>query len=73
MTSFLAQYNETKELFNKYLDKYLSRLDCAESLNESMKYSLNAGGKRLRPVLMIETGKLFDFASRKSASISPIH
>ncbi len=35
--------------------------DCPEGiLNKSTKYSLTAGGKRLRPILILETYKLFN-------------
>ena len=48
------------ELVNEELKKYERCKDCPESiLNESMEYSLMAPGKRLRPVLVITTYKLF--------------
>ncbi len=57
--------NEAKERFNKfkmlvdeYLDKYINVI-YPESIYESMRYSLLAGGKRLRPVMAIETASLF--------------
>lgn len=45
--------NKLEGIFNSPVNKY------QESLFNSMKYSLNAGGKRLRPILLIETAKLF--------------
>ena len=58
---------EFKEELKKYqieiekeLEKYLNKEDVPEKiLNESMEYSLMAGGKRLRPILVIATYKLF--------------
>jgi geranylgeranyl diphosphate synthase type II len=45
---------------NKELEKYLRRQECPEKiLNNSMEYSLMAGGKRLRPILVIATYELF--------------
>ena len=45
---------------NNELEKYIRREDCPEKvLNESMEYSLMAGGKRLRPILVIATYELF--------------
>ena len=42
------------------LKKYISKADCPEKLlNESIEYSLMAGGKRLRPILVLATYKLF--------------
>ncbi|MCI8486161.1 MAG: polyprenyl synthetase family protein [Clostridia bacterium] len=49
------------KLINKSFEKYFRDTDCPEGiLNESTKYSLLAGGKRLRPILILETYKLFD-------------
>lgn len=49
-----------QELVNNELEKYLIKEDCYEKrLNESMEYSLMAGGKRLRAILVIDTYKLF--------------
>lgn len=49
------------EMINNNLKKYLELEDCPEKiLNESVNYSLEAGGKRLRPILIIETYKLFN-------------
>lgn len=45
---------------NKYLEGSVVLQDVPERrLLESMRYSLLSGGKRLRPILMIETYKLF--------------
>ena len=45
---------------NKELEKYLRKNECPEKiLNNSMEYSLMAGGKRLRPILVIATYELF--------------
>ena len=47
-------------IVNSELEKVVIRDDVIEKkLNESVEYSLLAGGKRLRPVLMIATYKLF--------------
>lgn len=51
--------NDAK-LINDRFEKYFRNTDCPEGvLNESTKYSLVAGGKRLRPILILETYKLF--------------
>ena len=53
----LKQYNY---LINNELEKYIRKNNCLEKkLNESVEYSLMAGGKRLRPTLMLATYKLF--------------
>lgn len=51
--------NYQKEVENE-LKKYIKNDDCPEKvLNESMEYSLMAGGKRLRPILVMATYRLF--------------
>ena len=45
----------------KLLEKYLpERLDVATDITEPMKYSVLNGGKRLRPVIMLETYWMFE-------------
>lgn len=55
--------NELKNYANiveKELEKYIRKQDCLEKkLNDSVEYSLMAGGKRLRPTLILATYKLF--------------
>lgn len=56
-----------KQIVEKYMDELLSiNVIYEKKLIESMKYSVQAGGKRLRPILFLETIKLlnknpFDF------------
>lgn len=57
---FKEQLKEYQSLVNFELEKYLRKHKCPEEiLNNSMEYSLMAGGKRLRPILVISTYKLF--------------
>lgn len=47
-------YNEYKEIIDAHLLDFLPNIDNKSiSLYEAMKYSLTAGGKRLRPVLLL--------------------
>ena len=47
-------YDEYKNLVDEHLLDFLPNVDNKSiSLYESMKYSLTAGGKRLRPVLLL--------------------
>lgn len=47
-------YNEYKEMINAHLMDFMPGIDTkSSSLYESMKYSLTAGGKRLRSVLLL--------------------
>ncbi len=58
---FKEQLKEYQEIVNKELEKYLRKNECPEKvLNDSMEYSLMAGGKRLRPILVLATYKLFN-------------
>lgn len=49
---------ELIDLVNKKLDEYLP-VSYPEELFESMRYSLLAGGKRLRPIMCLEACKVF--------------
>ena len=51
---------EKKELVNIAIDRYLPRKDeYPKQIHKAMRYTLFAGGKRLRSYLMINTYKLF--------------
>ena len=57
---FKKELNEYVDIVNSELEKYLIRENCPEKrLNESMEYSLISSAKRLRPILMISSYKLF--------------
>lgn len=48
---------QVEEMIMQYLPK---EEGFAKSMAEAINYSMLAGGKRLRPILMLETAKLFD-------------
>ena len=57
---FKEKLKNYQQMINKELEKYLRKQECPEQiLNESMEYSLMAGGKRLRPILVVATYQLF--------------
>ena len=57
---FKEELKKYQELVNKELEKYIRKEECYENiLNNSVEYSLMAGGKRLRAILVIDTYKLF--------------
>ena len=59
---FKEQLKEYQEIINKELEKYLRREEVPEKiLNNSMEYSLMAGGKRIRPILVMSTYKIFKY------------
>ena len=58
--NFKEELGKYQEIVNKALEKYLRTQDCPEKvLNEAMEYSLMAGGKRLRPILMLVVYQIF--------------
>lgn len=62
-------YDEYVEMVNEYLVDYLPRIDSKSStLYDSMKYSLTAGGKRLRSVLVLAA---CEFAGGKAQAALP--
>ena len=57
---FKEQLKKYQEQVNNELEKYSGKKDVPEKiLNNSMEYSLMAGGKRLRPILVIATYEIF--------------
>ena len=57
---FKTELTKSQMQVNKELEKYLRKQYCPERiLNNSMEYSLMAGGKRLRPILVLATFNLF--------------
>ena len=58
--SFKDNLKKYQDIVNNELDRYLRKEDVPEKvLNNSMEYSLMAGGKRLRPILVLATYQLF--------------
>lgn len=58
----IEQYlEEQKKSVDAYLDDFLpSAQDYPEVIHEAMRYSLFAGGKRLRPILALATGEALE-------------
>lgn len=54
MADFHTEYQELKSLVDRELDRFFRIPDAPQKvLLDAMRYSLNAGGKRLRPVLVL--------------------
>lgn len=53
MTDIKAYLNEKRELIDSYLKSYFAATSAPSVLHEAMKYSLFAGGKRIRPILAL--------------------
>ncbi|MBD5584780.1 MAG: polyprenyl synthetase family protein [Clostridia bacterium] len=64
--NFNEKYGAYLDEFNTVLNEFCNGLDCRpEVLKESLKYSLQLGGKRIRPVLALATADLLGLESRK--------
>ena len=58
---FKTELKNYQNIVEKELEKYIQKKESPEKiLNESMEYSLMAGGKRLRPILILVTYNLFN-------------
>lgn len=54
----IREINDKVKLVNEALDRYLPGLnEVPELIHESMRYSVRAGGKRLRPVLVLASAE----------------
>ena len=68
-----------QQIINQELEKYLRKENGLEKvLNESIKYSLMAGGKRLRPILILATyallsDKPYDICMPYAVAIEMVH
>lgn len=57
---FKENLKKYQDIINKELEKYIRKEKCPEEvLINSMEYSLMSGGKRIRPILVLATYKLF--------------
>lgn len=64
--SLTADFERYKEILEPKLLKSLSSLDIAPNLDEAMKYSLMAGGKRVRPALVFAATEALGVAAEKA-------
>ena len=62
---YKAEYKKLKDIVEKNLDDFVP-VKYPEEIYNSMKYSLNAGGKRLRPVMVLEVCKLLSGSFEKA-------
>ncbi|MGI6211016.1 MAG: polyprenyl synthetase family protein [Anaerovoracaceae bacterium] len=65
----IEDYNVYKDMVNDHLTDFIPKIDRKSSvLYDSMKYSLTAGGKRLRPVLLLAS---CEFAGGRAHDVLP--
>ena len=55
----MASIQKTVAWFNEELEKYIKKIQPPKVLHDSMQYSLLAGGKRIRPLLLFATLEAF--------------
>lgn len=69
--------DKQKKIMHDALDKYIKGLEVPENLKQSMHYSLMAGGKRLRPVLLLASYEAYGETPEKvistAAALEMIH
>ena len=75
---FLEYLTEKKSLIEKYLDKYLPSVEQKpQTIHKAMRYSIFAGGKRLRPALCLLTTEILGGEIKKAlpwaSSIEMLH
>ena len=78
LMNFKEEYQKRTELIEDILQKYLpEQTGYQKVIMEAMEYSLMAGGKRLRPMLMRESFELFGGKGKRiepfMAAIEMIH
>lgn len=65
--SYEAKLKERIQVFESELSNvFLDQTETHARINEAMRYSLNAGGKRLRPILLREVSMLYGCPHSKS-------
>ncbi len=75
------EYDNLKIFNSEYVDKmlikYIPKTEYPQDLYESMNYSLFTGGKRIRPILLLETCNMLDgeikAAEQLAAALEMIH
>ncbi len=78
MTELERELSETEAAVNQTLDRLLPRPEGIEGrVAEAMRYATLAGGKRLRPFLVVASARLFDVpdpaALRCGAAVEMVH
>jgi len=69
MQDFNVYLKERAKLVEKNLSKYISKIkNSPKILTDAMDYSLQAGGKRVRPILVMATAEAF---GKKAADVMP--
>ncbi|MCR4430711.1 MAG: polyprenyl synthetase family protein [Tepidanaerobacteraceae bacterium] len=65
MDEFQKLLKQKAEIVDAALDFYLPREAFPKRLHQALRYSVMAGGKRIRPILVMESAKLFGLSFEK--------
>ncbi|HET7627495.1 MAG TPA: farnesyl diphosphate synthase [Bacillales bacterium] len=65
-----AYFRRQKERIDEILFAQIDRLDTADRLKEAMHYSVQAGGKRIRPILLLATMEAFGKNSQSGLPVA---
>lgn len=69
-TDFQYLLQQKKQWIDDQLPAYIHRLSCPSVLKEAMLYSLQAGGKRIRPILLLTVMEAFGADSKIGIPVS---
>ncbi len=73
MVEIKKYLNEQRAVVEDALDKFMLKSEGSFSRNiESMRYSLMAGGKRIRPILCLASGRVIDNSETVKQNLLPI-
>ncbi|GAJ98633.1 polyprenyl synthetase family protein [Geomicrobium sp. JCM 19055] len=56
-------------VITKTMIDHIESMDCPKQIKEAMLYSLNAGGKRIRPILLVATAKSYGNVSQAAYNV----
>lgn len=70
MNKITKYLEDTKQLINTHLLTLLDKLNAPKILKEAMAYSLSAGGKRIRPILLLATLEAFQENKEKGLDVA---
>ncbi|EZH67713.1 farnesyl-diphosphate synthase [Bacillaceae bacterium JMAK1] len=56
-------------VITKTMIDHINSIDCPQQIKEAMLYSLNAGGKRIRPILLVATAKSYGNVSQAAYNV----
>ena len=78
MSNFIPKLNEIAERVSKFLDTEVAMHDNFQKVvYEAMRYSLLAGGKRIRPVLAVKSAEILEISEEQvmpfAAAVEMIH